>query len=167
MLLSFTVRNDLIQDWQQQLPEDAPNHFAMNILPDQVSQFEQYLVQQAIPAAQIYPVTRGRLVGINDVPVQQIVSKDSQGERATHRDLSLTWGNELPSDNKTVAGQWGAAQIGEVSIESKLATSLNVGMGDKLTFSIGSEQLNAVVAHIRTVQWDTMKPNFYLSLIHI
>ena len=162
MLLSFTVRNDLIQDWQQQLPEDAPNHFAMNILPDQVSQFEQYLVQQAIPAAQIYPVTRGRLVGINDVPVQQIVSKDSQGERATHRDLSLTWGNELPSDNKTVAGQWGAAQIGEVSIESKLATSLNVGMGDKLTFSIGSEQLNAVVAHIRTVQWDTMKPNFYM-----
>ena len=162
MLLSFTVRNDLIQDWQQQLPTDAPNHFAMNILPDQVSQFEQYLVQQAIPAAQIYPVTRGRLVGINDVPVQQIVSKDSQGERATHRDLSLTWGNQLPSDNKTVAGQWGEAQMGEVSIESKLAASLNVGMGDKLTFSIGSEQLNAVVAHIRTVQWDTMKPNFYM-----
>ena len=162
MLLSFTVRNDLIQDWQQQLPPDAPNHFAMNILPEQVQQFEQQLSAKKLPAAQFHPVVRGRLVGINDVPVQRIVSKDSQGERATHRDLSLTWGNELPSDNKTVAGEWAKAKLGEVSIESKLATSLNVGVGDKLTFSIGSEQLKAVVSHVRTVQWDTMKPNFYM-----
>jgi putative ABC transport system permease protein len=162
MLLSFTVRNDLIQDWQQQLPADAPNHFAMNIFPEQVQQFEQQLAAKKLPAAQFHPVVRGRLVGINDVPVQRIVSKDSQGERATHRDLSLTWGNELPSDNKTVAGEWAKAKIGEVSIESKLATSLNVGVGDKLTFSIGSEQLKAMVSHVRTVQWDTMKPNFYM-----
>ena len=162
MLLSFTVRNDLIQDWQQQLPDDAPNHFAMNILPDQVAAFEQRLEQEAIGAAQFYPVVRGRLVGINDVPVQQIVSKDSQGERATHRDLSLTWGNSLPSDNKTIAGDWAGAKRGEVSIESKLAESLRVTLGDKLTFSMGSEQLETVVTHIRSVQWDTMKPNFYM-----
>lgn len=162
MLLSFTVRNDLIQDWQQQLPDDAPNHFAMNILPDQVAAFEQQLEQQAISAAQFYPVVRGRLVGINDVPVQQIVSKDSEGERATHRDLSLTWGNSLPSDNKTIAGDWADAKQGEVSIESKLAESLQVTLGDKLTFSIGSDQLEARVKHIRSVQWDTMKPNFYM-----
>jgi len=162
MLLSFTVRNDLIQDWQQQLPDDAPNHFAMNILPDQVAAFEQQLEQKAIGAAQFYPVVRGRLVGINDVPVQQIVSKDSQGERATHRDLSLTWGNSVPSDNKTLAGNWTDAKQGEVSIESKLAESLQVTLGDKLTFSIGSDQLETVVTHIRSVQWDTMKPNFYM-----
>lgn len=162
MLLSFTVRNDLIQDWQQQLPDNAPNHFAMNILPDQVAAFGQQLEQQTMGAAQFYPVVRGRLVGINDVPVQRIVSKDSQGERATHRDLSLTWGNSLPSDNKTVAGEWTGAKQGEVSIESKLAESLQVILGDKLTFSIGSEQLETVVTHIRSVQWDTMKPNFYM-----
>lgn len=161
MLLSFTVRNDLIQDWQQQLPDNAPNYFAMNILPDQVAAFEQQLGQQSIGEAQFYPIVRGRLVGINDVPVQRIVSKDSQGERATHRDLSLTWGN-LPSDNKTLEGQWGAAKQGELSIESKLAESLQVVVGDKLTFSIGSDQMNAVVTHIRSVQWDTMKPNFYM-----
>ena len=162
MLLSFTVRNDLIQDWQQQLPENAPNHFAMNILPDQVAAFEQQLEQQAIGAAQFYPVVRGRLVGVNDVPVQQIVSKDSEGERATHRDLSLTWGNSLPSDNKTIVGDWSDAKQGEVSIESKLAESLQVTLGDKLTFSIGSDQLETRVTHIRSVQWDTMKPNFYM-----
>ena len=99
---------------------------------------------------------------INDVPVQQIVSKDSQGERATHRDLSLTWGSELPTDNRTVAGLWDPSIYGQVSIEQKLAKSLKIILGDTLTFTIGSQQQQATVSHIRSVQWDTMKPNFYM-----
>lgn len=162
MLLSFTVRNDLLSDWQKQLPDNAPNYFALNVFPNQVDAFDRQLSQNDIPAANFYPIVRGRLVGINGVPVQQIVTKDSQGERATHRDLSLTWGHELPSDNKTLAGSWEQPEIGEVSIESKLAKSLKVVVGDELRFSIGSEQVSAVVAHVRSVQWDTMKPNFYM-----
>lgn len=162
MLLSFTVRNDLLSDWQQQLPDDVPNYFALNVFPNQVPAFKQQLKQHQVPAANFYPIIRGRLVAINGIAVQQIVSKDSQGERATHRDLSLTWGNRLPDDNKTLAGQWGEAKKGEVSIESKLANSLKVSLGDRLTFSIGSEQVQATVTHIRSVQWDTMKPNFYM-----
>ena len=162
MLLSFTVRNDLLADWQQQIPDEAPNYFAINIFPNQVASFENELTQQGIPAANFHPIVRGRLVGINGTPVQQIVSKDSQGERATHRDLSLTWGDDLPLDNKTLAGQWGHAKKGEVSIESKLAESLQVSLGDQLTFSVGSEQVEATVTHVRSVQWDTMKPNFYM-----
>ena len=162
MLLSFSVRNDLLSDWQQQLPDQAPNYFAINIFPSQVDSFSQQLQQQQVPAANFYPIVRGRLVEINGTAVQQVVSKDSQGERATHRDLSLTWGNHLPAANKTLAGQWGSAKKGEVSIESKLANSLKVTLGDQLTFSIGSEQIQVRVSHIRSVQWDTMQPNFYM-----
>lgn len=164
MLISFTVRNDLLADWQQQIPEEAPNYFAINIFPHQLESFEHELNQHGVPLATFHPVVRGRLVGINDVPVQQIVSKDSQGERATHRDLSLTWADELPQDNKTIAGQWEATGKDDVSIESKLADSLGVSLGDRLTFSIGSEQIDVSVTHIRSVQWDTMKPNFYMVI---
>ncbi len=164
MLISFTVRNDLLADWQQQIPEEAPNYFAINIFPHQLESFENELNQHGVPLATFHPVVRGRLVGINDVPVQQIVSKDSQGERATHRDLSLTWADELPQDNKTITGQWEATGKDDVSIESKLAESLGVSLGDRLTFSIGSEQIDVSVTHIRSVQWDTMKPNFYMVI---
>ena len=162
MILSFTVRTDLLDDWQKQLPDNAPNHFVLNIFPQQVSAFKQQLQQQKISNAQFYPVVRGRLVKINDIAVQQIVSKDSQGERATHRDLSLTWATQPPKDNKTIAGHWDAKQKSLVSIEQKLAKSLKIVLGDKLTFSIGSQQLQAHVSHIRSVQWDSMKPNFYM-----
>jgi putative ABC transport system permease protein len=162
MILSFTVRTELLDNWQKQLPENAPNHFVLNIFPQQLNAFKQQLQQKKITDSSFYPVVRGRLIKINDIAVQQIVSKDSQGERATHRDLSLTWAKTLPEDNKTIAGVWDAIEKNQVSVEQKLAKSLNVKLGDKLTFTIGSQQMYATVSHIRSVQWDTMKPNFYM-----
>ncbi|MEE7625361.1 FtsX-like permease family protein [Methylobacter sp. Wu8] len=163
MVLSFIVRTDLIEDWQKQLPANAPNHFALNIFPDQQQGFQQDLQQQQIDGSRFYPVVRGRLVAINNTPVQQIVSKDSQGENATHRELSLTWSKELPEENNITAGSWWAdAQTGQVSVEQKLAKSLKIKLGDRLTFTVGSEQFEAAVSSIRELRWDTMKPNFYM-----
>jgi putative ABC transport system permease protein len=163
MVLSFTVRTDLVDNWQKQLPDNAPNHFALNIFPDQQADFRLELQQHYISVSQFYPVVKGRLVAINNIPVQQIVSKDTQGENATHRELSLTWTKELPEENKIVAGNWWTTeQAGLVSVEQKLADSLKIKQGDLLTFTVGSQQINAMVANIRELRWDTMKPNFYM-----
>ena len=163
MILSFTVRTDLIDNWQAQLPDNAPNHFALNIFPGQQANFQLELQQQQISGSQFYPVIKGRLVEINHTPVQQIVSKDSQGENATHRELSLTWTKELPEENKIVAGNWwNHQQTGLVSVEQKLADSLKIKLGDLLTFTVGSQQIKATVTNIRELRWDTMKPNFYM-----
>ncbi|WP_031434368.1 ABC transporter permease [Methylomarinum vadi] len=163
MILSLTVRTDLLNDWQRQLPDNAPNHFALNIFPEQKDALKRELEEQNIDGSRFYPVVRGRLVKINGVAVQRIVSKESEGERATHRDLSLTWAETMPEENKLIAGQWwDSVKTGLVSIEAKLAKSLKVGMGDQLTFTIGSRQMTATVSSIREVQWDTMKPNFYM-----
>jgi len=163
MVLSFTVRTDLIDNWQKQLPDNAPNHFALNIFPDQQAAFKQELQQQHINGSQFFPVIKGRLVEINNTPVQKIVSKDTQGENATHRELSLTWTQELPEENKLVAGNWWMTQqAGLVSVEQKLADSLKIKLGDHLLFTVGSQQINATVTSIRALRWDTMKPNFYM-----
>ncbi len=163
MVLSFTVRTDLIDNWQKQLPDNAPNHFALNIFPDQQAAFKQELQQQHINGSQFFPVVKGRLVEINNTPVQQIVSKDTQGDNATHRELSLTWTKELPEENKLVAGNWWTTQqAGLVSVEQKLADSLKIKLGDNLLFTVGSQQIKATVTSIRALRWDTMKPNFYM-----
>ncbi|NOU22387.1 MAG: FtsX-like permease family protein, partial [Methyloglobulus sp.] len=163
MSLSFTVRTDLIENWHKQLPEHAANHFALNIFPEQLPALQQDFKEQGIEGSQFYPVIRGRLTEINRVPVQKIVSKDSQGESATHRELSLTWTQNLPEENKIIAGTWWAPeQKGLVSVEQKLAESLSIGLGDQLLFVVGGQQLTATVSSIRALRWDTMKPNFYM-----
>ncbi len=162
MLLSLTVRNDMLADWQEQLPEKAPNYFAINIFSDQVPLIKERFKQAGIQVEKFHPIVRGRLVKINGQGVERLVTPDSQGERAVKRDLSLTWGEQLPSDNRTVAGEWTAVNQQAVSIESQLAESLQVTLGDVLSFSIGSEKLDVTVSHIRSVQWETMKPNFYM-----
>lgn len=163
MSLSFIVRNDLLENWRQQMPAHAPNHFALNIFPDQLAQIRQDFQAEGIQGSRFYPIVRGRLIEINAVPVQKIVSKDSQGESATHRELSLTWSENLPDDNKVVDGEWWtSAQQGLVSVEQKLAESLKIKVGDRLLFIVGGQRLEATVSNIRSLQWDTMKPNFYM-----
>ncbi|MGZ8225886.1 MAG: ABC transporter permease, partial [Methylococcaceae bacterium] len=163
MILSYSVRSDLIDNWQKQLPENAPNHFALNIFPEQQVLVKQELQAQNVSASEFYPIVIGRLTEINKIPVQKIVSKDSQGEGATHRELSLTWSQQLPEENKITQGEWWTTQqTGLVSVEQKLAESLKIKLGDRLTFTIGSQQTEATVTSIRTLQWGTMKPNFYM-----
>ncbi|MDD5275396.1 MAG: FtsX-like permease family protein [Methylovulum sp.] len=163
MILSFTVRNDLLNDWQRQLPTNAPNQFALNIFPGQLAGFQHALQQQGIRDSRFYPVVRGRLIAVNDTPVQKRVSKDSQGENATHRELSLTWTAQLPDDNKIVEGNWWTDKRTHlVSVEQKLADNLKIKLGDELRFTVGSQPVSATVASIRALRWDTMKPNFYM-----
>ena len=163
MLLSFNVRNDIINDWQQQLPKDAPNHFALNIFPNQAQDFKAELKQQHITGSEFYPVVKGRLTAINDTTVQKRASKDSQGDNAIHRDLSLTWAADIPNENKLQVGEWWTDTLpGQVSVEQKLAESLIIKVGDSLTFTVGSQQLHATVVNIRSLRWDTMRPNFYM-----
>ena len=163
MLLSYSVRNDLILNWQQQLPENTPNYFVINVLPDNKQAFSDSLRQAGIQSNTFYPVVRGRLLTINQQTVTKRVSKESQGEAATQRELSLTTVPSLPEDNRIVAGEaWSPSTPGLVSVEQKLADNLGIKVGDILGFSIGGAQFDVRVSSLRSLQWDTLKPNFYM-----
>lgn len=166
MALIALLRGELLDTWQDQLPEQAPNHFALNVLPDDKDAFAARLVELSPHPAPLYPVVRGRLVEINGEPVRQIVSKESQGERATRRDLSLTWSAELPADNSLLAGQWWddnkTGELPGVSVESELAENLQLELGDRLTFNVGGLNRDATVTSLREVDWNNFQPNFYM-----
>ncbi|MFK8330774.1 ABC transporter permease [Pseudomonas sp. BJa5] len=168
MALIALLRAELLDTWQNQLPKDAPNYFALNILPDDKNTFAQRLNEFSAEAAPLYPVIPGRLTEINGQAVQQIVSKESTGDRAVQRDLSLTWAADLPAGNALSDGQWWQTAPSDdnhlpgVSVEAELAQSLKLKLGDRLTFSIGGQQRQALVSSLRTVNWDSFQPNFYM-----
>ena len=167
MALIALLRTELLDTWQNQLPKDAPNYFVLNILPDDKDTFAQRLNEFSVHAAPLFPVIPGRLTQINGEPVREIVSKESTGDRAIQRDLSLTWAADLPQGNVLSAGQWWQAQpaseaLPGVSVEAQLAESLKLKLGDTLTFSIGGLERQAQVSSLRTVNWDSFQPNFYM-----
>lgn len=166
MALIALLRGELLDNWQNQLPKDAPNHFALNVLPAERDAFAARLAELSPHPAPLYPVVPGRLIMINDEPVRQLVTKESRGERAIQRDLSLTWADQLPADNTLSAGSWwGAAHASElpgVSVEAELAESLELELGDRLRFNVGGIEREAQVTSLREVNWDSFQPNFYM-----
>ncbi|WP_305464094.1 ABC transporter permease [Photobacterium leiognathi] len=166
------LRNELLADWKNTLPADAPNVFAINIAPEQQQAYLDYLDANQLARSDGYPVTRGRLVAINeqrfystedksqnDALTETSSNSNSERDPALRRELNFTWAKTLPSHNDVIAGKWGDSS--GVSVESGIAKRLNIKLGDKLAFTIGGLEFNATVNSIRDVEWRNMKPNFY------
>ncbi|MCM2679327.1 ABC transporter permease [Echinimonas agarilytica] len=158
----FYARSDLIDQWRNQLPEGAANHFAMNIQQHQQHPFLQWLDAHQVNSSYMYPVIRGRLSAIAGEPVGQVVSKDDEmARRSIQRELSLTYRNDLPEGNEVIEGEF-LTGSGQVSVESKLAERLNIKVGDMLDFDIAGQLASAKVSSLREVDWNSMRPNFYM-----
>ncbi|HJE68506.1 MULTISPECIES: ABC transporter permease [Pseudomonas] len=166
MSLVVLLRGELLERWQAQLPAEAPNHFALNVLPDERQAFAAAVAGLSPHASPLYPIVQGRLVSVKGHPAQEGLEDDSRGGRATRRDLNLTWSAGLPDGNRLEGGQWWdalpAGDLPGVSLESELARSLGVGLGDTLGFVIGDRQIEARVTSLRQVSWDNFQPNFFV-----
>ncbi|MGN8008344.1 ABC transporter permease [Acinetobacter sp. 22301] len=152
------LRTDLLERWQQQLPEGTPNQFVYGLPPFDLKAFEQQLKQNGWQSTPLYPNIRGRLVAKNDVPFSEQAIKQNNSLR---RELNLTQSNQLPNDNAITNGQAQFNGIGQVSVESKTAESLGIQIGDKLTFSLPEGNLQAKVVNFRSVKWESFSPNFF------
>lgn len=166
MALIALLRGELLDTWQNQLPKNAPNYFALNILPNDKQAFTDKLLQLSAQSAPLYPVVPGRLISINGEPAKEFVTKDSAGDRALQRDLSLTWAADLPAGNVVTAGNWWPQQPPDdmpgVSVEGKVAENLKIKLGDRLLFSVGGVNREAKVTSLREINWDNFQPNFFM-----
>lgn len=163
LLTILALRQDLLNEWQKQLPENAPNYFLVNIAPDDAKPLNDFMAQRGIAATDIYPVIRGRLTQINSetlISNEQAEAGD-KGRVGISRELNLTWRNSLPANNELVEGHFNQA-ADEVSVESGVAERLGLKLGDTLTYMIDNQELKVKVASIRAVHWETMQPNFFM-----
>lgn len=171
LLVTTGMRTNLISEWQAQLPEDTPTHFLLNVTSAELPGVKALLVEQNVVANRWYPMVRGRLTGLNGKPLPQERLNQSGG---LAREVNFTQAQELPADNKVVAGRWwsstslaggrgdGSSGKHYFSIEQEVATELGVNVGDIIDFSIGGLVLTAELASIRTVNWENMQANFYI-----
>lgn len=166
LFLLDKVQSNLIGHWQETLPTGTPNYFVINIAPTDIGTFNQFLQSHQVNPQPLYPLVRGRLVALNGKPILTAIPVNARGNNALHRELNLSYMWEFPADNKIVAGDEWSEEDDKgkalVSVEKKLADNLGLKLGDQLTFSMGETTVSATIASIRTLEWTSFHPNFFM-----
>ncbi len=164
LLLLTVVRGDLIGAWRASTPADAPNRFVINIQPDQRAAIVRQLTENGIAQPQLYPMIRGRLIAINDAPVTADTYQDERAQRLVNREFNLSTMADLPAQNAIVAGRWYSDRMPEASVEAGLAKTLNLKLGDRLSFDIGGQTVAAPITSLRRLDWGSMQVNFFVII---
>lgn len=175
LLVVLVMRNDMIAQWRSQLPEGTPNYFLINITEDKKDKLDSHFSANGVEIEEFYPVVRGRLVAVNNERVNTEVTKEDQPNderrRGLGREANLTWSNVLQNGNEVVSGTWhGDSAVDTqsasfpVSVEAGVAERLNINLGDRVTFNVGSEVVVTQVTSLREVDWQTMQPNFFFVI---
>ena len=160
MTVLFFARQDMLSEWQGQLPEDTPNQFIINIQPWEKAAVTQWLDEQKIPST-LYPIIRGRIESLNGQTPAQAFTPEQRRHNTLNRELNLTWGNQIPTHNTLNQGAWSSAD-NAISIEQSMADELSLKLGDELGFRVGSDLFQGKVTSIRGVEWGSLRPNFYV-----
>ncbi len=164
MLMLTLVRTDLVAKWQQSMPADMPNRFAINIQDDQLAEVRAHFAGVGLTTPDLYPMIRGRLTKINDKVVVPASYEDQRARRLAEREFNLSWSDRVRPDNVVVAGKFWepGASDGQYSVEEGIAKALGVVVGDTITFDVGGTPFTAKVTSLRKVDWDSFKPNFFV-----
>lgn len=67
LLILLLVRTSLIDEWQAQIPENTPNHFVLNVTPEEKDDVDALLRANADYEGPLFPMMRGRIVAVNGV----------------------------------------------------------------------------------------------------
>ncbi len=164
ILLIAVVKDELLGEWEAQLPKNIPNYFLINISSEDVEGIASFLRQHQIEASTPYALVRARMAQINSVDIDKIEFTHPAAAHSVTHTYNITYADEIPDKNKIVAGAWLTENRADaqLSVEQGLAEKLDLKLGDQLTMKVGSHTLQAEVSSIRSVVWENFKPNFYL-----
>jgi len=155
------TRTDLVDSWTETLDEDTPNYFLFNIQEYNLDPISSYFKDQGTIVPDFTPLIRGRLLS-----AARPGSDDVNFDNLMEREANLTWRNQLPLSNSLVEGEWwtNGNEVAEVSIDREIAESMNLKIGDELTFSAGGKTFSVTVSSFREIEWQSFSPNFFFIL---
>jgi putative ABC transport system permease protein len=164
LLLLTVVRQDLVAAWRQSSPPDAPNHFIINIQPDQREAVAQELTKNGIADVGLDPMIRGRLLQVDGRNINSATYTEERAQRLVEREFNLSTLTDLPAHNTITEGRWFDNAQPEASVEQGLAKTLGLKLGDLLRFDVGGQSVDVKITSLRKLDWGSMRVNFFVIL---
>jgi putative ABC transport system permease protein len=156
------VEGNLAREVRTRLPAEAPAFFFIDIQPDQLAGFAE--IVRATPGARFdeVPMMRGRITKLNGTPVEE-AAVAPEAQWALRSDRGLTYATSLPHGSRLAAGEWWRADYQGpplVSFDAALAAGMGLQVGDTLTVNLLGREITAVIANLRTIDWERLGINF-------
>ncbi|MBU0724457.1 MAG: FtsX-like permease family protein [Alphaproteobacteria bacterium] len=157
------TQSNMTRQVTEQLPDQIPSYFFIDIQPNQVAQFQQ--IVDGVPGvshSERTPMVRGRITRINDVPGDQ-VQINNEVRWALRGDRGLTYTADPLPNTQIVAGEWWPRDYSGpplISLDAEIAAGFGVGIGDTLTINVLGREITATIGNLRRIDWGRMSINF-------
>ena len=163
MLAIWIIRQDVLYEWQKNLPENAADRFLVNVQSAQLDGVLDFLKENYSFDGQLYPVSRGRLVAVNDEPAEKRYIGNDRAQGYLRHEFNLSFADEQPEHNTLSEGQWWSANTDafELSLEQRFASRMGLELGDRMSFLVAGSEVTATVSNIREVAWESFNVNFF------
>ena len=159
------IETSLDAEIRQVVPKKAPAQIVLDIPAADQARFRAIALRQA-PEAQlnIVPVLRGTITAYGGQRVADL-EQLPEGAWFLRGERGGTYSATLPEGSDLVAGRWWPKDYRGpplVSLDAEAADTLGIDVGDRLTISILGREIEARIASLRKVNWDTMGFNYVL-----
>lgn len=161
----FLLEKNLRSSLTDASPADLPNVFFINVRPGEEKAFHDALRRDV----RLFPLIRGRVTAVNDLPVRQLQSRSDrrrgEGDRLT-REFGFTFGNELLPTDRVVEGPglWDDRIAGpQVSVFDQFKKRFGIRTGDRITVNVLGRRMTATVSSLRSINESVRQPFFYFQ----
>lgn len=159
------IQTSLGAEISRTVPQKAPDQFVLDIPSEARGEFVA-IVRRAAPEAKlnIVPSLRGTIVAYGGRRVADL-SELPEGAWFLNGERGVTYSDVLPQGSDLAAGAWWPRDYAGsplVSLDEQAARILGLAVGDTITVSVLGREIEARIASLRKVNWDTMGFNYVL-----
>ncbi|HEX7819964.1 MAG TPA: FtsX-like permease family protein [Sphingobium sp.] len=159
------IQTSLNAEIDRTVPKKAPSLFILDLPSPSEGAFRSLVERQAKGAdLNIVPTLRGTVVAYGHSRVTDLKERP-EGAWILHGERGVTYSATLPEGSDIVAGRWWPKDYSGpplLSVDAEQAKALGVGVGDSMTVSVLGREIEARIASLRKVNWQTMGFNYVL-----
>lgn len=149
------MQANLVREFDFTRNRRLPSMVFVDIQKSQIADVSRMISERTGEKPEEVPTVRARIAAVNgeSIDYQQTEIRQNQGQIG--REFAITYREKTEENEAIIAGEWWRPDSGdetpEVSVEERMATTLNVTPGDSITFDISGRKITARIASIRKI----------------
>ncbi len=165
LVATALIHRSLVKEIDSNIEVDAPAYYFLDVEEADLPIFRG-TVLAIQPDAKLAdaPMLRGRIVKVKGVPIDQL-TVEPDARWVLSGDRGLTYTDAVPPSSTVTSGEWwpkGYSGEPLVSFDEEIAKGLGLKLGDHVTVNILGRNVDAKIASLRKIDWESLAINFVM-----